>query len=86
LKAVLEALKQASVDRTPCLGDIAGCGPQPLKSLASVRSVCDGIMLGDQEAMAAPPHPHPKGQAIFPALPNCLSPLPWGQAMTTASR
>ncbi|MDE0960656.1 MAG: metallophosphoesterase family protein [Planctomycetota bacterium] len=49
LDAVFDLLDQQGVDRTLCLGDVVGYGPDPSACLKMVRDRCDVIVAGNHE-------------------------------------
>ena len=51
--AVRDDFTRRRVDTVICLGDIVGYGPNPVETLADVRSVCANIVLGNHDAAAA---------------------------------
>ncbi len=50
-KAVLDDLPQRQVDVVLCLGDIVGYGPAPGEVFESVCEHCDGIVIGNHDAV-----------------------------------
>ena len=59
LDAVLARLEVARVDRIVCLGDVAIFGPQPTETLARVRRLQCPVVMGNTDAWALTPAPHP---------------------------
>nr|WP_272505438.1 metallophosphoesterase family protein [Salinibacter ruber] len=53
LTCCLESAEQASVDAIYCLGDIVGYNADPSECLEQVRSRCDGIVIGNHDAVVA---------------------------------
>lgn len=50
LQAVFEDIKNNSVDRVACCGDITGYGPQPAECLSLIRKKCRVIIQGNHDA------------------------------------
>ena len=68
LEAVLEDIRQVSVDEIYCLGDIIGYGPNPCECLDLVIKNCKSTILGnhDQAALFDPDGFNPMAlQAIY---------------------
>jgi putative phosphoesterase len=59
LEAVLADLQREPVDQLVCLGDVAIFGPQPRQTLARVRALGCPVVMGNTDAWALDPHPHP---------------------------
>jgi predicted phosphodiesterase len=53
LEAVIADAREHGATHLLCLGDIVGYGPQPLKTLARIREVASGVLLGNHDAAAA---------------------------------
>ena len=53
LQAVFEDIKNNSVDRVACCGDITGYGPQPAECLALIKNKCGVIIQGNHDAAVA---------------------------------
>ncbi|MBT5738590.1 MAG: metallophosphoesterase family protein [Planctomycetes bacterium] len=49
LTSVFELLDQQGVDRTLCLGDVVGYGPDPGACLSKIQDRCDVIVAGNHE-------------------------------------
>jgi len=49
LDAVLDSIRDQSVDHTACLGDIVGYGPQPLECLQALRRMNATIVAGNHD-------------------------------------
>ncbi|MEL6739135.1 MAG: metallophosphoesterase family protein [Planctomycetota bacterium] len=49
LRTVLEHIKAAGIDRTVCLGDIIGYGPEPLACVDLVRDHCAWALMGNHD-------------------------------------
>ena len=52
LDAVLEALSNESVDRTICLGDLVGYGPNPNECIEKVMESADVVVAGNHDYAA----------------------------------
>lgn len=50
LKAVLADIEKQDVGEIICLGDVIGYGPEPIRCLKTVRSVCDWSLCGNHDA------------------------------------
>ncbi len=59
LEAVLAELAHASVDQILCLGDVAIFGPQPSAALIRVHELGCPVVMGNTDAWALDPQPHP---------------------------
>jgi len=59
LEAVLAELADEPVDQIVCLGDVAIFGPQPREALARVRELACPVVMGNTDAWALSPTPHP---------------------------
>lgn len=59
LEAVLAELSHEAVDLILCLGDVAIFGPQPCATLARVRDLACPVVMGNTDAWALDPQPHP---------------------------
>jgi predicted phosphodiesterase len=59
LEAVLAELDNESVDQIVCLGDVAIFGPQPCETLARLRQLGCPVVMGNTDAWALDPQPHP---------------------------
>ena len=59
LEAVLAELTHEAVDEILCLGDVAIFGPQPQATLARVRELGCPVVMGNTDAWALAPQPHP---------------------------
>lgn len=53
LEAVIADAREHGATHLICLGDIIGYGPQPIETLARVRKVASGVVLGNHDAAAA---------------------------------
>lgn len=53
LDAALEAIEEIGVDATYCLGDIVGYNADPGACVERVRAHCDGVVLGNHDAVVA---------------------------------
>lgn len=49
LEAVLDDVERAGVDRTLCLGDVVGYGPDPAACVELIYDACDAIVLGNHD-------------------------------------
>lgn len=63
LEAVRNALQRDTVDQVVCLGDVAIFGPQPHEALALLRSLNCPVVMGNTDAWALDPQPHPMRNA-----------------------
>jgi predicted phosphodiesterase len=78
LERALQALDEAGVDATYCLGDVVGYNADPERCVELVRAHCDGVVRGNHDAAvgrddaieALPPD----GQAAARHNRDCLSP------------
>ncbi len=52
LEAVVEDAREHGATHMICLGDIVGYGPQPVETLARVRELSNGTVLGNHDAAA----------------------------------
>jgi predicted phosphodiesterase len=59
LEAVLGELENDPVDQIICLGDVAIFGPQLCETLARLRDIGCPIVMGNTDAWALDPQPHP---------------------------
>lgn len=59
LEAVLAGLNEDPVDQMVCLGDVAIFGPQPGETLARLRDLGCPVVMGNTDAWALDPQPHP---------------------------
>lgn len=59
LEAVLAELNNDSIDQIVCLGDVAIFGPQPGETLARLRDLGCQVVMGNTDAWALDPQPHP---------------------------
>lgn len=59
LDAVLDALATKAIDQIVCLGDVAIFGPQPQETLARLRNLGCAVVMGNTDAWALTPTPHP---------------------------
>jgi predicted phosphodiesterase len=59
LDAVVTALAKADVDRVICLGDVTSHGPDPRGALARIRELRWPVIMGNMDAWALDPQPHP---------------------------
>lgn len=59
LEAVLSLLKRDGINQAICLGDVAIFGPQPRETLACVRDLACPVVMGNTDAWALDPKPHP---------------------------
>lgn len=66
LDAVLNALAAEVVDQIICLGDVAIFGPQPKETLATLRAFACPVVMGNTDAWALDPQPHPVRNAETP--------------------
>jgi predicted phosphodiesterase len=66
LHAVLAALRADAVERIVCLGDVAIFGPQPREALALLQSLACPVVMGNTDAWALDPKPHPMRNAETP--------------------
>ncbi len=80
LQAVLAALRADVVERIVCLGDVAIFGPQPREALALVQSLACPVVMGNTDAWALDPKPHPMRNAETPYI-NAIE--LWGAAQLT---
>ena len=80
LDAVLAALAGAPVDQVLCLGDVAIFGPQPGATLARLRGLGCPMVMGNTDAWALDPQPHPFRNADTPKF-NAIE--QWGAAQLT---
>lgn len=53
LEAVIADAREHKATHLLCLGDIVGYGPQPIETLARIRNVASGVLLGNHDAAAA---------------------------------
>ncbi|MBQ9694451.1 MAG: metallophosphoesterase family protein [Kiritimatiellae bacterium] len=53
LEAVIADARTHGATHLLCLGDIIGYGPQPIETLARIREVASGVLLGNHDAAAA---------------------------------
>ncbi|MBN1893472.1 metallophosphoesterase family protein [bacterium] len=53
LNEVLDALKEESVDRFICIGDVVGYGPDPNACVEKVREISDAVVAGNHDFAAA---------------------------------
>jgi putative phosphoesterase len=81
LEAVLTALKQEAADQIVCLGDVAIFGPQPGETLARIRALRCPVVMGNTDAWALDPQPHPLRNADSPRFNDVEF---WGAAQLTA--
>ena len=63
LEAVLTSLASAAIDQIVCLGDVALFGPQPCATLAKVQTLGCPVVMGNTDAWALDPQPHPMRDA-----------------------
>jgi putative phosphoesterase len=61
--AVLAELQQESLDQLVCLGDVAIFGPQPRETLAALHTLACPLVMGNTDAWALDPQPHPERDA-----------------------
>jgi predicted phosphodiesterase len=80
LDAVLAELASALVDQVLCLGDVAIFGPQPRATLARLRGLGCPMVMGNTDAWALAPQPHPFRNADTPKF-NAIE--LWGAAQLT---
>ncbi|MEZ4735165.1 MAG: metallophosphoesterase family protein [Caldilineaceae bacterium] len=59
LEAVLSVLAREQVDQLVCLGDVALFGPQPRETLARIEALACPVVMGNTDAWALDPQPHP---------------------------
>jgi len=59
LEAVLARLAQERIDQFVCLGDVVLFGPQPCETLACVQALDCPVVMGNTDAWALDPQPHP---------------------------
>lgn len=59
LDAVLNMLAAEAVDQLVCLGDVAIFGPQPQETLSTLRKLACPVIMGNTDAWALDPQPHP---------------------------
>jgi predicted phosphodiesterase len=59
LRAVLTALEQEGIDHFVCLGDVAMLGPDPCGVLTQLRRLDCPVVMGNSDAWALDPTPHP---------------------------
>lgn len=59
LDAVLTDLAHETIDQIVCLGDVAIFGPQPCTTLARVLELGCPVVMGNTDAWALNPSPHP---------------------------
>lgn len=59
LERVLTELEQENIDQIVCLGDVAIFGPQPCETVARVRALGCPTVMGNTDAWALNPQPHP---------------------------
>ena len=53
LEAVIADAREHGATHLICLGDVVGYGPQPIETLARIRKVASGVLLGNHDAAAA---------------------------------
>jgi putative phosphoesterase len=71
LEAVLRRLVQERIDQVICLGDVAMFGPQPREVLAKLQALAWPVVMGNTDAWALNPTPHPshdENTPIFNAI------------------
>jgi putative phosphoesterase len=59
LETVLATLEHERVDQIICLGDVAIFGPQPHETLTRVQALHCPVVMGNTDAWALDPQPHP---------------------------
>lgn len=59
LDAVLHELTRETFDQIVCLGDVAIFGPQPRETLARLQALGCPVVMGNTDAWALDPQPHP---------------------------
>ncbi len=82
LEAVLASLARAAVDQVVCLGDVVLFGPQPRATLAKIQTLGCPVVMGNTDAWALDPQPHPirnAESAFFNAIEL------WGAAQLTVA-
>ncbi len=77
LDAVLAALEAARLDTLVCLGDVAVFGPDPRGVVARLRDLGCPVVMGNTDAWALDPAPHPPRDADTPYV-NAIE--LWGAA------
>ena len=80
--AALAAIARARPDQIVCLGDVAMFGPQPRETLAAVIDLGCPVVMGNTDAWALNPVPHPK-QDELTELYNAVE--GWGAAQLTGA-
>lgn len=80
--AALAAIDGARPDQIICLGDVAMFGPQPRETLAAIADLGCPVVMGNTDAWALNPAPHPKQDALT-ELYNAVE--GWGAAQLTGA-
>jgi predicted phosphodiesterase len=80
-EAVLAAIVDEQPEQIVCLGDVAMFGPQPRAVLAAVAELGCPVVMGNTDAWALDPEPHPERDELT-TLYNVIE--GWGAAQLTA--